>query len=136
MSLKLLFYPQVLIILLMCIGFGSAGNTSDTVPGTPVIVSNIKAAVTSISPDTGKLGEHVTFTLNGTELSKNIKVYLENGDEKYPKSIIANAVNVTSPTSLTGSFNIPNSSTTGIWNVTVKEAGEIFPSPVKFTITR
>nr|WP_319537710.1 hypothetical protein [uncultured Methanospirillum sp.] len=136
MNFKVLCYSLVFIISLVCIGFVTASNTSDSAQTNAVIKSNIKAAVTSITPDTGKPGEHVIFILNGTELSKNIKVYLENGDLKDPKSIIANAVNVTSSTSLTGSFNIPNTSSTGAWNVTVKEAGEIFPSGVTFTITR
>jgi len=136
MNLKLLCYSLVFIISLVCIGFVTASNTSETAPANAVIKSNVKAAVTSITPNTGKPGEHVIFIMNGTELSKNIKVYLENGDIKDPKSIIANGVNVTSPTSLTGSFNIPNTSSSGAWNVTVKEAGEIFPSNVKFTITK
>ncbi len=136
MKLKLLGYSLIFIITLVFIGIVTASNTSETAHANAVIGSNVKASVTSITPATGKPGQYVAFTLNGTELSRNIKVYLENGDVKDPKSIIANGVNVTSSNSLTGSFNIPNTSSIGTWNVTVKEAGEIFPSGVKFTIAR
>ncbi|WP_181391609.1 IPT/TIG domain-containing protein [Methanospirillum lacunae] len=136
MTTKVMYFSLALILCLICTGVSSAVSTTDPSPKTTVISSNVKASVTSITPATGKLGETVPFILNGTELSKNIKVYLENGDTKNSKSIIANAVNVTSPTSLTGSFNIPQTSTLGAWNVTVKEAGEIFPSNVTFMVTK
>lgn len=136
MTTKVTYFTLALIFFLICTGIGSAVTTTDPSPTTTVISSNVKASVSSITPATGKLGAIVPFTLNGTELSKNIKVYLENGDVKNPKSIIANAVNVTSPSSLTGSFNIPQTSTLGAWNITVKEAGEIFQSNVKFTVTK
>lgn len=136
MTTKVTYFILVLIFFLICSGIGSAVSTTEPSSKATVISSNVKASVASITPATGKLGAIVPFTLNGTELSKNIKVYLENGDIKNPKSIIANAVNVTSPTSLTGSFNIPETSKLGEWNVTVKEAGEIFQSNVKFTVTK
>jgi hypothetical protein len=127
------------VLIIICIfgtGFVSATNLTNSSHQTAVISSNVNANATSISPATGKIGQRVEFTLNGTELSKNIKVYLENGDTKDPKSIIANGVNVTSPLSLTGSFMIPESVNPGAWNVTIKEAGQISPSVIKFTITK
>jgi len=133
---KLFALTVIIIVCSFCTGFVSATNSTNSSHQTAIISSNVNANVTSMSPVTGKLGQRVEFTLNGTELSKNIKVYLENGDVKDPKSIIANGVNVTSPSSLTGSFMIPESVNPGTWNVTVKEAGQISPSLVKFTITK
>ena len=136
MNHKIVKFSAFLVICLLFAGFAVASSTTESNNDNVIISSDGAPNVSAIAPAEGKLGEIVAFTLTGAGFSKNVKVYLDNGNAKDPKDIIANEVNVTSSSSLTGSFNIPDSSKAGTWNVTIKETGKITPSNVKFTITK
>ena len=133
---KILTISAVLIVCFLFAGLATASSTSKPTTNVSAISAGVKENITAINPSTGKLGNTVDFTLTGTGFSKTDKVYLDNGNIKFPKSIIANGVNLTSKDTITGSFNIPKDANTGVWNVTIKQSGKSTPSKVTFTISK
>ena len=136
MNQKILRISAILMICFLFAGFVTASNTTQSKKTGLDVSPNVKPNITAINPNSGKLGKTVNFTLTGTGFSNKAKVYLDNGAIKNPKSIIANDVKSNLSSTITGSFNIPDSSTPGVWNVTIKEAGLVSPSKVTFTITK
>jgi len=135
---------KIAVILISCLFLASfVAATSNTTQTSTVkdttskdVSDALKPTVTAITPTSGKVGENVTFSLTGTEFSKNAKVYLENESNLDAKIINAKDLSSNSTTALSGVFNIPTSTEAGSWTVLVKVDGQTSPSKVKFTISK
>lgn len=132
-------YLIISIIVTSCIIFTAASAAVQTnqtkTDNSSTGIGFSEPTISSITPNTGKVGEQVSFNLTGSGFANGIRVYLEDQNDRSDKIVSAQLIDVVSPTLVTGVFSIPKSATIGNWLIVMKKDSQITNSHVNFTVT-
>ena len=134
---------QLLLKTIIILGFvltlssfvTAATTTSNSNTGTEPFAS-VEQNITSISPTSGKGESEISFNITGSGFVEGTKIYLIKETLKSTKIINAISVDVISPSSISGTFDIPKGAEVGDWTVCSKYNSISSPSQVLFTITQ
>jgi hypothetical protein len=136
MSQAVVTIAGILFICLLfssCVSASSTNQTkNDTISGTSTLS---EISINSINPTSGKVGQEVSFNMTGSGFVKGTRIYLEKEINKRTKIISAILVNVTSPSALSGKFDLPKDAAKGDWNIVSKHDSLVANSNINFTIT-
>ena len=125
----------ILLACVVCISITAAAGTQNDTPTTSVVQAG-KVTITDVTPLTGKLGEKIAFNITGTNFPESPKVYLEKQVTKNTKTIEGKNLNITTNSTISGTFKIPTDYIPGEWDVVVEQKDQKTKFGTQFNITR
>jgi len=108
--------PTTITTVVTSIATRTAATTATTTAATTTIKSTARPSIETMDPDEGEAGTTISTEITGSDFVSNLTAKLRRSGES---SIPARGVDFYSSSSVTCTFDIPNTTRVGTWDIVV-----------------